>query len=920
VSGLIGWWQGFTSGLIEWLRGLSSSDRLALVGIVVTVVVAIVGPLRRALLGLLKATLKRTGRDERHYAEWFIRQWGVYDNPYLDDKEDLDLDNTYISLSLCPPDSDQETRTAAGYVLADRAGGNLVIEGDPGSGKSTLLKAYGVGALKSRRGLMSLRRGPRDDQIPFFVQLRKLAQHLGAGHGLAEYLIDQVLVSGAGMAREIATQFLRSALTDGRALVMLDGLDEVTADRQTAVLDVAYAFINNQSPDLPTHQARVVVTCRRQNFIALRDQWVPAIAETVSTLVPLRNSEIFAYLNKLRSKFKATGGPETFMNAVRASGTLDLHRTPLILAMSVGLYARKDFYEIPNSIAKLYRTMIREMLDRQRHKRDPGGASIVLKVDDKYDFLREFALSRARSDGGFDDFTRDDMDDFAKRLAPSLRDIPDPRVLVAEVADRSGLVNDVSEAGHYVFAHRSLHEHLVAEELLALPDGETTLLDRATDPEWRQVVLFFAAALEQRRADVFLPALATRSVTLAGHCLAGSVPSDHVAEPILDGLLIDDTAHLTALVATTTSPRRSVQEMAVTRLENQLNVSMHTVRRAFKGDVEGMLPLLGALAGSNAARIAALVPQIVAGVPDDPRLVEPLWRCLIVAGIEKDPACRAIVERLLVIAMDGDGFEALQRQEPYTRGFLDRVLRRRAYPFEKGLPATCNLVTLLAWAEYLNVIPLVQNQYFKAKVAERLDRVEVDKRRTIGISLFWPARIVSILAAVVSVAALVAVLVADWRLVLQPLGWWTPLVSLALGAIDLLALIVLAALSDRAPEGSFIERYLDAIQGEQTAHLLLVVEGLANEDVALILAVAVAPISYALAVPPLVAGSLWTYFLAAAVVPFFIFWLPALDLFDHGVRFYPYRPNAFVDVYEDPRSRLWLGRVIGDEPYGDRAR
>ena len=49
---------------------------------------------------------------------------------------------------------------------------------------------------------------------------------------------------------------------------------------------------------------------------------------------------------------------------MRTSGTLDLHRTPLILAMSVGLYARKAFYEIPSSIAELYRAMIDEMLDR----------------------------------------------------------------------------------------------------------------------------------------------------------------------------------------------------------------------------------------------------------------------------------------------------------------------------------------------------------------------------------------------------------------------------------------------------------------------------------------------------------------------------------------------------------------------------
>ena len=82
------------------------------------------------------------------------------------------------------------------------------------------------------------------------------------------------------------------------------------------------------------------------------------------SLAPLRNSEIFGYLDKLRPKFKAAGGPESFMLAVRASGTLDLHRIPLILAMSVGLYARKDYFEIPSSIAELYQKMVRSASSR----------------------------------------------------------------------------------------------------------------------------------------------------------------------------------------------------------------------------------------------------------------------------------------------------------------------------------------------------------------------------------------------------------------------------------------------------------------------------------------------------------------------------------------------------------------------------
>ena len=840
---------------LTWFDNWSTGDVLALAGIIATILVAVIGPIRRSLVQLMKASSLRSGRSERLYAAWFVRQWGVYENPYLDDKEELDLSNTYVSLSLQPPGADQELRTAAAEVLASRDGENLVIEGDPGSGKSTLLKAYGVGALKSQRRPLHPGGRHKDDHVPFFVQLRKLARYLTGTRGLAEYLIDEILVSGAGMEPAEATEFLRRTLITERALVMLDGLDEVTSDSQPAVLETVHAFARDRDPHLPTHHARVVVSCRRQNFIALRDLWVPAVAGTISTLVPLRNSEIFAYLDKLRSKFKAAGGPETFMNALRVSGTLDLHRTPLILAMSVGLYARKDFYEIPNSIAELYRTMIREMLDRQRFKYDPGGAAVVLPVDDKYRFLREFACIRARHNG-FDDFMRRDMIDFATVLAPSLREAQDSLKLVSEVADRSGLVNDVSEAGHYVFAHRSLHEYLVAEEMLTLPDGETVLLDRATDSEWRQTILFFAIALEQRRVDAFLPSLAARNVSLAAYCLAGSVPSNSVAEPILDRLLTNDTAHLAALIAATTSPRRPVQEMAVSRLEAQLSGPAN-LKTAFRGDVEGMLPLLGALAGSNAARIAKLVPEIIASVPDDPRLVEPLWRCLTVPGVEQEPACKAIIERLFSIVMDIDGLEELQRQEPYTREFLKGAVRTRAYPFERGLSRACNLVTLLAWAEYLDVRSRRENRFLAARAAGRLGRVETDRRRTIGFSLFWPARILSFTGAAGSLAALAYVILVDWRLALDPFGWFTPLVSLALGTASF-GLAYLLLEKNIPGLSSFQDKYVKAkepVPEGSVAHIAGIKH---NRDWLIIVSLVAPPVIYSVAVPCL-AQSLTAY-------------------------------------------------------------
>jgi hypothetical protein len=43
-----------------------------------------------------------------------------------------------------------------------------------------------------------------------------------------------------------------------------------------------------------------------------------------------------------------------------------------------------------------------------------------------------------------------------------------------------------------------------------------------------------------------------------------------------------------------------------------------------------------------------------------------------------------------------------------------------------------------------------------------------------------------------------------------------------------------------------------------------------------------------------------------------LFWLTAANLCGRDRRYYLYRPNKFVDMYDDPRNRHWL--VAGGGP------
>ena len=696
---------------------------------------------------------------------------------------------------------------------------------------------------------------------------------------------------------------------------MLDGLDEVTADRYQDVVEAVFHFMDDNSPDHPTRLARLFLTCRRQNFLSLREDWVPAFSKRECSLAPLRNSEIFSYLDKIRRKFKNPNGPEEFIQAVRASGTLDLHRIPLILAMSVGLYVRKDYFEIPSSIAELYRAMIREMLDRHSFRRDHGGAALRFQVGDKYRCLREFSLHAVEEFGGFEEFDKQDLIAFARSLAPQLDAVRDAEAMVDEIIMRSGLLTDVAQDRTYIFAHRSIQEFLAAEQLRMSVDGDKFLLSRATEREWRQVIQFYVAGQEQRQIDGFLVDLARSNPELAAYCLAGAKASTRVAGAVLDALAPIDEVRVAALAAGTMSPRIPVQELAIERLRSALTRPRH-VLSAGTADVDGMLPLLGSLAGTNAAQIAALVPRVIADLPDDPRLIEPLWRCLTAPGIERLPECQAIVRRLLDLVMEPNSLEELTRQDRYDRDFLTREIRRRAYPFNNSLGHRDNLVTLLAWADYLGVSPTDPNRFFQAKAVQRLYRVEADRRHTISFSLCWPARILSGVEFALAFVIAIIVLVTHPGLLLHPFGWWTLLLMFGVAVGSLMVYMALTEPFKDLPEASLRWRLLGGggidddigafVIGNGNFFALLPAASRSAESPDSPTVVAnLAMLTIPVAAIPMVEISLSSY-IAVTSGALILFFLTNIHAFSSEMRYYIYKPNEYIDMYDDPRSRYWL--------------
>ncbi|WP_433125888.1 NACHT domain-containing protein [Micromonospora sp. CA-240977] len=792
----------------------------------------------------------RRGAPEERYRRWFVEEYRVY-NPYLAAPETLRLERTLVPLFVT--EEGRSDRIAdAGRRIADR-NNHVVLLGDAGSGKTTMLKAFGIAALGGVDGRGGTGRGR---EVPFLVPVR-LLRGIGQAGALTEHILG-VLRSRKGLAltKEEAQQFLAQTLQQERCVVLLDGLDEVTPTAYSAVRDEVYRFLSDHTPELPTANARIVITCRRLTFLRIADDWQPERfgAHRSYALAPLRDTEILAYLRAFPDRFPDVDGPQRFMAQLRVSGTLGLHRNPLVLSMSIGLYAGRKFPAIAHSTARLYDEMIDEMLGRHSFRAD-GLATGVNEFDqaDKLRVLREFALRAALGPQGFGPFDRAALADFVSATGDRLRQNLNGRAddFVDEIIDRSGLLSPVSD-GQYEFVHRSLQEHLVASELLRQSDeGLRLLRERAMEREWRRVVLFYTATADQSVVTGFIGELAEIDPILACACVAGAdclnpvgfAVLERMAAPLRDPRPPVMLSALAAVLSATASPRAAIRDAArdqaftwLTKVAGEADAA-DALGGTHETLLDVMTMLVERLGESSVSR--SMVVRLVGVVPDDPRFVEPLWRCLRTAEgtTPDDHSLVPLIDRLVRLATDPACFAALQRQPAAHPRFATALLRQQVYPFRRGLDRQSNLVTLLCWAQEVDLDAPDVNRFLTAKATDpvRWASLEADWRRR-GASVVVPVfgahrvdrhpteRATGALLTVLSVAALGAV---GWDLTRpdEVLGLAGGITTVLLAAAELALALTMLGLQPRiAVRGVRVwqsNEWIDAYDDPRSRHWLV---------------------------------------------------------------------------------------------------
>ncbi|MFI6644497.1 NACHT domain-containing protein [Streptomyces sp. NPDC050504] len=500
------------------LAGLSGSPVFAgdvLLGIVTSVPkgrdhVRVTGTPLSALDELRKISLEPIDSHHRldvlYEREYARAVDGVYRRTKIFGLDDLsrreaewDLDTAYLSLEAEPKSAgDAPVPQRIEPLLAGRS--RVLLRGAAGAGKTTLV--WWLAAHTSARTM-----GPSlahlNDRVPFVVPLRSLRARQ------SDFPSPDALPLAAGLAVEAPPPgWAGRVLRSGRAYLLIDGLDEVTAEDR----EEAYTWLTRLLDQYP--KSRCLVTVRP---LAVETDWLKEQDFQELRLLPLRDSDIRAFVSAWhRAARLESDEPEALtelerglIHQLKQNDTLtDLASTPLLCAVICALHTRRDGF-LPSTRWDLYKSAL-DMLLGERDKRRKVGPTegVTLGLKESYELLQVIAVWLVR--GGQSEF---DKQDALKQLALGLRGMVAtkyaPEAVLNHLLNRSGLLQERAEDS-FQFTHRTFQDFLAAKEFTT--GGHLKeLLQHGTDDQWEDVILLAAGHCTRQQLTELVEGLLSRA-------------------------------------------------------------------------------------------------------------------------------------------------------------------------------------------------------------------------------------------------------------------------------------------------------------------------------------------------------------------------------------------------------------------------
>lgn len=407
------------------------------------------------------------------------------------------FDESYISLTVArtsdpdaggAPGDEEEELTGAGVAVSNALSGRkrVILRGSAGSGKTTLLSWL---AANGAAGRLTGETGPWGEVVPYVVRLRDFTNRP------LPKVEELPGVTAPAIDGERPAKWATATFTSGRALLLVDGVDELTAERRVEV----QAWIEGLVDAYP--EARYVVTVRP---FAVPTRWLGQAPYDFDgfDLLPLSAKGIrdFLYCWHEAAKHEQDEARREWLDQCRVG--LDelmqgprpelrrLATSPLLCGLLCALYQDRDM-ELPRDRKSLLTAALELLLFRwnEQHGFSAGGSEAPSREEQTI-LLQRFAYSMVRNQDLVVDRAQ-----AAQRIAAAMRGMrshgEDPQRVLSYVLERTGLFQE-PRSGQIQFVHRTFRDYLAAKEIVEAGDLGF-LLEQAHLDQWHEVVIMAVA-------------------------------------------------------------------------------------------------------------------------------------------------------------------------------------------------------------------------------------------------------------------------------------------------------------------------------------------------------------------------------------------------------------------------------------------
>ncbi|MBQ0827275.1 NACHT domain-containing protein [Streptomyces tagetis] len=377
----------------------------------------------------------------------------------------------------------------------------VLLRGDAGSGKTTLAQWLAVTAA---------REGTR---IPYVLPLRTLIR-TGPLPAPAAFL------SAAGCPLTPPEGWAERVLTEGRALVLVDGLDEIpAADRHATrhwLRGLLHAYPGN----------RWLLTTRPT---AVRADWLATEGFWELSLAPMGHAEVATFVHRWHEAARAPEYEQRLLDSLRTKRDLArLVTNPLMCGLVCALHRERRGY-LPTGRKELYDAALAMLLTRRDRERGLGtGDGPDLGEEAQLELLQRLAYAlvlSGRSEMGLETAER-----IVERALPTLAPAGfcDAPTVLRSLLLRSGVLRHPAE-DTLDFVHRTFQDYLAARH--AVEEGHLDVLtSRAGDTQWEDVIRMAVAHARPRERVALLRGLpaegSPRLTLLALACLEHATALD----------------------------------------------------------------------------------------------------------------------------------------------------------------------------------------------------------------------------------------------------------------------------------------------------------------------------------------------------------------------------------------------------------